>query len=539
MSAASLILTGRLIRFEKSFWLRLTVALLVCPVISIVAFPWLPSAIMNYGEVSAFTTILYFLLHSVIFQLKIPLLILFVSYYRKYRFRVSAWILLPALAAVLDYFTPQVFHYYWGNSTGDSTIISQLASLGGVYLLSAVVLFEALLLMGLIRFAFRKGHRPSRLKRLTVPAGIYAFLLVTGLVLRSTGLPAAGEAVPSYNIALIQTGEVAKTGDPLRDNEKRYTQLKLQNFTEAGLAAVERSEGMLDLLIFPESAVPYHSIDPDTTNYSKTFDSAARGLARLAGADILINELHESETIHNTATLIKADSLNLQSRYKQILLPFGEYLPFEDEFPVLRELFPGAGRYSPGNEGSLLTVHRYKNSEKYTLQDFAGWLNEPDSIPRNTGILRADHQPVRIGVLICYEDMAAMPVRSLFASEPDLLINLTNDSHLGSSLANFQHAHSARLRAVESGLTLVRVTLTGPSAVYDPRGDLLIQTGSVGEKELEMISLPVWKRETLYNLTGNLPVILAGVLVILFSFVSLIRWGTGPFGRNRKKALLH
>jgi apolipoprotein N-acyltransferase len=119
------------------------------------------------------------------------------------------------------------------------------------------------------------------------------------------------------------------------------------------------------------------------------------------------------------------------------LVPFGEYLPFQDilERLGLQEITKLPGGFIAGDRRQPLVVPR-----------------APDALP-----------------LVCYE--IVFPEEAASSGErPGWIVNLTNDGWFGTSTGPYQHLAQARMRAIEQGLPVVRAANTGISAVIDPFG---------------------------------------------------------------------
>jgi apolipoprotein N-acyltransferase len=166
-------------------------------------------------------------------------------------------------------------------------------------------------------------------------------------------------------------------------------------------------------------------------------------------------------------------------------VPFGEYVPFH-----LRELFdlskvtPGSADFSAGPGPATLAV---------------------DSLPP-------------FSPLICYE--AIFPEEVVAAGRrPAWLLNVTNDGWFGISSGPHQHFISARFRAVEQGLPLVRAANTGISAVVDPYGRILGML-ALGRSGVIDAPLPVALPETIYGRFGDLTLLL--LLLIAVPLVHLV-----------------
>jgi apolipoprotein N-acyltransferase len=125
-----------------------------------------------------------------------------------------------------------------------------------------------------------------------------------------------------------------------------------------------------------------------------------------------------------------------------------------------------------------------------------------------------------VGPLICYE--AIFPGQVVDRGDrPQWLLNITNDGWYGISAGPYQHFVSARLRAVEEGLPVVRAANTGISGVIDPYGRVLAQT-RLGETTVLDVDLPQSLPElTPYARWGDAAM---AVLLAIVSLVALAAW---------------
>ncbi|MEL6289593.1 MAG: apolipoprotein N-acyltransferase [Pseudomonadota bacterium] len=189
-------------------------------------------------------------------------------------------------------------------------------------------------------------------------------------------------------------------------------------------------------------------------------------------------------TFYNSLTTIDGQGALLTSYDKQHLVPFGEYLPFRGVLSAigLRRLVELRGSFDPGEGARLLTV---------------------PGLPA-------------VAPLICYEaifpgDVVSGPQR------PSWMLIITNDAWFGTWAGPLQHAHHARLRAVEEGLAVVRVSNNGISGVYDPAGRLRahLPLGARGFLDVDLpkpFTAPLASRYATEILLGLLAVLLARVL---------------------------
>jgi apolipoprotein N-acyltransferase len=129
--------------------------------------------------------------------------------------------------------------------------------------------------------------------------------------------------------------------------------------------------------------------------------------------------------------------------------------------------------------------------------------------------------------LICYEVIFPGAVVDS-ADRPDWILNVTNDAWFGISSGPHQHFASARMRAVEEGLPLVRAANTGISAVVDGYGRLKASLG-LGLEGVVDAKLPPALPPTFFARWGN-----SGVALLILAAL-LVGWLSARPGRGRDR----
>ncbi len=233
----------------------------------------------------------------------------------------------------------------------------------------------------------------------------------------------------------------------------------------------------LDLLILSESAFPgfyrYSRIQQD---YIRKVFQKVRVRAILFGSGDT-RAWNQEQRPTNTAFLIQGDRV-LGTYDKVHLVPFGEWIPWENRISWLQRINFGEGDYLPGD----------------TLRPL-------------------EWEGVKIGVLICFESMFPELARGLVREGAQFLANLTNDGWFGKSLGPLEHFEFARMRALETGREVVRAAKTGTSAIIDREGKVR-QRLPFGTQGLLIGTVRLYEGATLYVKYGNFGVFLIGLMII-------------------------
>jgi apolipoprotein N-acyltransferase len=200
-----------------------------------------------------------------------------------------------------------------------------------------------------------------------------------------------------------------------------------------------------ELVVWSEASLPF------AVDRAQTTDGAPGSGGRIRGAStvpIVVGALtiDDAGKVWNSALLLAGDD-RITGRVDKIHRMIGsEYNPLLEWFPSARALMPeGAGSFQEGPAPVLLTAE-------------------------------LDGKPLRLAIMVCLEDVLPSFGRELAALEPDLIVNITNDTWFDTGAEPYQHEALARLRAIEVGVPMVRAVNTGPSSVIDRDGDFLARS---------------------------------------------------------------
>ncbi len=378
------------------------------------------------------------------------------------------------LAFVLFWMTFEFFHargemsFPWaavGNSQATDLARIQMAEFFSVSGLTLhVLLFNVLAYLALLEVA--EGKWPTEKRKTTVIAAIMSLLYFAPLAYGWIELGSKERVEPEsidVRVSVIQPNidPWEKWGKP---NVARWPIYERQLEVLDSLTR-SRSDDYPDLIVWPETATPFHLLLPAYGPYlarvqklaaemngviltglphAKYFDKARAPVTsrQLSGSDQFVESYNSATTIAPNGTIGPVYG-------KVVLVPFAERLPHAEALRFLIEPLRwnvGISSWGQGTDTTVFTLHM------------------------------RDGRETRFSTMVCYESVFPEYVRSFVQRGAEFLVVITNDSWWGNTSGSYQHAAYASLRAVETRRWVVQDANGGISLVVDPKGRIVKRT---------------------------------------------------------------
>ena len=217
------------------------------------------------------------------------------------------------------------------------------------------------------------------------------------------------------------------------------------------------------IFIFPEGVLTSIYLE-DLKNYKKIFSDNYSSKHKI----ILGISSIENSKIFNSLVVIDKNA-NILSQYnKNNLVPFGEFLPFENFLSNfgIKKITAGYQSFSEGINRQVLNINNIK------------------FLP-----------------LICYEIIYSGRLNKNH-EHFDFIINISEDGWFGDSIGPHQHFSHSIFRAIEEGKNLIRSANNGTAAFIDSTGQVIDSIESTQKGVIELNQFR-GNKKTIFSSLGN------------------------------------
>jgi len=301
------------------------------------------------------------------------------------------------------------------------------------------------------------------------------------------------------NVALIQPNI-----NPWKKWEN--TSMEQVNIFYSMTDSILKSDYPIDLVVFPETAIPVINYSVNTDLQLPFFDgilmknnaALLTGISRIHIYDkdetpAITSKIIGDDFIAHYNSAILYDAKNETKFYdKMRLTPLAERFPFIDYLPFMKDLLV----WSVGISG-------------WTI----GEKLEPMTLIKN-------NDTIKIGTIICIESIHPAHVRDLVNKGTNMLAVITNDSWYDGSPGPFQHNLMSMARAIEQRRYIVRCANSGISCFIAPSGKIILQAPQYQAAGISA-SIPLINETdlTIYARTGDILPFLCLLICIIYIIV--------------------
>ncbi|MEI8012424.1 MAG: apolipoprotein N-acyltransferase [Candidatus Omnitrophota bacterium] len=245
--------------------------------------------------------------------------------------------------------------------------------------------------------------------------------------------------------------------------------------------ALERM-GPADMVVWPETSFPDDILDDPLWRRRLERTAKELGVNFLVGSALL-----RDGKDFNSALFLSSEGRWLEIYDKEHLVPFCEFTP--------------AG-WAAVAQGMKIGRHHFYAGGRPGLMRLPGGKN--------------------FGVAICSEEFYPASFRSMACRGAGFAVVMLNDGWFARPDALLMHALAAPLRAVESGLSVVRTANTGKTCAFDRRGRSLGRALEVQRPGAAVFDLPLAGKITFYAKWGDIFVMMCALFVIIFFMLTQV-----------------
>jgi len=426
-----------------------------------IAFSWLYATIIRFGGFPSILALGIFVLFVLGSALCFPIATHFHSSFKKHLSLLERFgILLPLCFVAVEKVPFVIFPWKWGHGILGVPQLTQIADIGGASFLTFFVL------------VFGESIRQFRTNK--KPTFLFLILFIAIWSYGTFSLKSFASSENNFLVSVVQANvsiENKHNVAMFEDNLNRYIELS---------SSISKNS---QLVIWPESVMT--NWVPDSLSFKKDDPR----MQNFPNGNFIFGALtFESEDKYfNSALGINSKGEVFRPYHKQILMPFGEFMPFSKRFPWVKLLNPVAADFTAGLREEIF--------------DFGN--------------------NIKASPLICYEDIVPeMSARAVLAGAT-ILVNITNDAWFGDTMAPYQHQRIAAFRAIENRRFLIRSTNSGVTSIISPTGEVIKSLPTFSDGILETNVYPI-NSITWYSGLGaeNVPHILfyLGVLGCLIQY---------------------
>ena len=400
----------------------------------------------------------------------------------------GALFLMPAAWVATEFSRGYLFGGFpWvplGNSQVTVLPVAQLASVFGVYGLSALVAFVNVTLAYALLSEGRK-------RLIAIAATVVVLTGIGGWGARRVADGSLTREGTPLRVGLIQ-GNIAQEDKWNPDEARRI----FTTYIAMTRDAVRRGA---EFVIWPESSTPFMFEEDEVGG------TAVRDLSREVQVPVLfgsdqVDRTGDSIRLFNAAFLVTPEGETAAVYRKMHLVPFGEYIPFKQWLYFVSPLVDQLAEFAPGRAMVMLPVG-----------------------------------PHLVSTAICYEIVYPALIGQAVAGGSQLLTTITNDAWYGQSSAPYQHFEMASMRAIEQGRYLARAANTGISGVVDPYGRV-VRRSAIFEQAGLVEDVRLLTSRTIYSTIGD-AIAYISLALIAGALIAINRWTLGRPRRRPHTAL--